>query len=261
MNRLHPQIWELIVKSYRYAHGGDYLPNLLQALPLSVEFKCVGASNVSGIDGSRDSCEDIENFLRSLPLEDGLKVIRDALSDADIRKIQFDNWNSYGDYVKYWRGRIITCLESSGIKFDEETKSFYTVKGESLVLNELAVQLQFLSLKFDDPFYEDLKNEINRTFKFRAFTATYMLCRKLIENLVIDVLRLKFPQNVHGNLTLYFRTDGGGRFHDFTILLKNLEEKIEYFGVDKQIIARFLLMVKIFRPQSNSNAHSIIIIG
>jgi hypothetical protein len=83
----------------------------------------------------------------------------------------------------------------------------------------------------------------------------------MIENLVIDVLRLKFPQSGTGNISLYFRVDGGGRFHDFTILLKNLEDKIDDFGVDKHIIQQLLPLVKVFRPQSNSNAHSIIIIG
>ena len=121
-------------------------------------------------------------------------------------------------------------------------------------------RIAFFSWVFDDVFYNNLKKEINSSYRFGLFTATFVLSRKIIENLLIDVLRLKFPQNLENNRFLYFRSKGR-RFHDFTVLLKNLEDKIEEFGVDKYIIEELLPLVKVFRPQSNSKAHSIIIVG
>ena len=48
MNKLHPKIWELIIKSYKHAYrtykrptnnGNEYLLDLLKHLPLSTKFK------------------------------------------------------------------------------------------------------------------------------------------------------------------------------------------------------------------------------
>ncbi len=121
MNKLHPQIWELLAKSYRHAHGEDsYLSNLLQALPLSIDFK--------GLDPTkRNIDEQFRNFLSTLSLEDGLKVIRDALEDNAIENLKMTIGTTRG-LVKFWRGRIITCLETCGIRYDEKTKVFYTLK-------------------------------------------------------------------------------------------------------------------------------------
>ena len=59
-----------------------------------------------------------------------------------------------------------------------------------------------------------------------------------------------------------FKTHGEDqRFNDFTVLIKNLEDKKDDFGVDKQIISEFISRVKPFRPRANSNAHSIIMIS
>jgi hypothetical protein len=222
------------------------LPKLLEALPLTADFTATE--------------DDLLSFLNSLSLEDGLIVVRDALEEDNIRQMDNDNWNYFGDFVKHWRGNIIRYLEQGGIKYDEANRTFYTSKNKPIVIGGSVSKPEFISSTFDDVFYNELKREINSSYRCRLFTATFVLSRKMIENLVIDVLRLKFPQNIGDNLTLYYRAKDG-RFHDFTVLLKNLEEKIDDFGVDKCIIEEFMPLVKVFRPQSNSKAHSIIIVG
>lgn len=117
-----------------------------------------------------------------------------------------------------------------------------------------------IEIEFKDFFYDPLIREINLTHRFELFTSTMFLARKLLENLVIEILRIKYPPNVKGNLEIYYNTDEG-RFHDFTILLKNLEERKEDFVVDVNIITEFISLVKPFRPRANANAHSIIIVS
>jgi len=123
---------------------------------------------------------------------------------------------------------------------------------------------ELIKSQFSDLFYNNLKKEINLSYGYELFTAAFILSRKMIENLVIDVLRLKYPANIPGNLDIYFWQDPkriqSGRHHDFTVLLKNLEEKQDDFIIDKGIIVEFLRLVKVFRPISNANAHSIIMI-
>jgi hypothetical protein len=87
-----------------------------------------------------------------------------------------------------------------------------------------------------------------------------LLGRKLLENLVIEILRIRYPPNKQGNLEMYYNARDG-KFHDFTILLKNLEERKDDFGIDKDIITEFISLVKPFRPRANANAHSMVIVS
>ncbi len=115
----------------------------------------------------------------------------------------------------------------------------------------------FVELTHPDYFYQKLESEINSCYTCGAYTAVLVLSRKLLENLVIDVLRKKYGQNTKRDVEMYFGTDEG-RFHDFTFLLKNLDEQKNDFKIDKEIINQFLRLIKPFRKNANSKAHSIV---
>lgn len=81
-----------------------------------------------------------------------------------------------------------------------------------------------------------------------------ILIRKLLENLIIDILRKKYGTC---DLQLYYDSSRG-RFHDFSVLLKNLDSKKEEFhyitpNLDKSSIQR----INKYRKAGNSGAHSI----
>jgi len=68
------------------------------------------------------------------------------------------------------------------------------LSGEPLPNSELLI-----TSKFDDIFYVSLVSEINDVFRIGKLTATMVLIRKLFENLVIDLLRIKYgvkPPNI-----------------------------------------------------------------
>jgi hypothetical protein len=79
----------------------------------------------------------------------------------------------------------------------------------------------------------------------------------MIQELVVEILRLRYPPNNVGNLEIYYNQQEN-RQHDFTLLIKNLEDRNAEFGIDKDFVSQFVSLVKPFRPRSNSNAHSII---
>jgi len=136
--------------------------------------------------------------------------------------MQWDNWNHYGEDVKDWRKDLIHYLQICGISYDYEKRQF--IQGDQeLSLKETIYKTDILKCEFEDIFYKKLVLEINRAYKVGAYTGAFILCRKLIENLIIDILRKKFPPNEE-NLKIYYRKDDG-RFHDFTILLQKLEER------------------------------------
>jgi hypothetical protein len=73
----------------------------------------------------------------------------------------------------------------------------------------------------------------------RIFTSVVILSRKMIENLIIEILRKKYPQKVKGNLDIYYNKNER-RFHDFTMLVKNLEVKKKDFGPDENTLSKFI---------------------
>ncbi len=130
------------------------------------------------------------------------------------------------------------------------------VKENNLSLNELKME-KFISIPGLDNFYQRLIKEINHTYQNETYTSTLILCRKLIENLLIDLLRKKFGSNTKEDVEIYYNTKDG-RFHDFTYLVKNFEERKEEFLVDKELVEEFVRLVKPFRKGANSKTHSII---
>ena len=61
----------------------------------------------------------------------------------------------------------------------------------------------------------------------------------MVENLVIDILRTRYPQSGEGNLDIYFIKEDH-RFQDFTMLIENLEDRKNDFGPDKTTLSKWL---------------------
>jgi len=116
---------------------------------------------------------------------------------------------------------------------------------------------KFIILNHSDHFYQKLEDEINLCYTYGAYTAVLILSRKLIENLLIDVLRNKYGNKTKSAREVYYREDKH-RFHDFTRLLENLEGKKDDFKVDKDTFEKFISSVEPFRKGANSKTHSIV---
>lgn len=107
---------------------------------------------------------------------------------------------------------------------------------------------------FDDNFYANLVLEINRTYSFQLYTGTIMLLRKLIENLIIELLRTKFGMK---QVDLFYSVDKG-RHHDFSKLLGNLQNNLSSFKPYSPAFEKSMIVfLDKFREKSNSATHSI----
>ena len=103
-------------------------------------------------------------------------------------------------------------------------------------------------------FYKKLEEEINICYIASLPNATMMLARKLIENLLYEILDCKFPKNPE----LRFNT-AKGRALDFSTLIENFETKRSEFGQDIQdVIDKMLALIKPFRRDANSKTHKVI---
>jgi len=105
-------------------------------------------------------------------------------------------------------------------------------------------------------FYSKLEEEINICYLASLPNATLMLSRKLVENLLYNILERKFPQQRN----LWFRdTKKGGRTHDFSVLLENLDKHTSEFHADERtLINKLITHVEPFRNEANTKAHQVI---
>ena len=105
-----------------------------------------------------------------------------------------------------------------------------------------------------DDFYKKLIDEINQLYMKGLPMSLSILIRKLLENLVIDVLRKKYGTT---NLSLYYDTSRR-RFHDFSVLLRNLDSKKADFNyITSNLDTPFIRNINQYRETGNSGAHSI----
>lgn len=285
MIKIHPKVYENLLKCYFYIgnFSFDYFIEMGEILNISKkpnlneefenyksEFKKehpnlpekiieeFTSKNFDINSYKGDAFNYLLTYLKSLEQEDIFKLLLNIFPDAKFKSMQWDSWNSFGQNVKDWRGDLIHFLKMCGVEYDLENKELVSVN-DNLNMQNTIFNPNLLESKFDDIFYKKICLEINTCFKLGLYTSSCILSRKLIENLIIDILRLKFPQN-DTNLPIYYRV-GEGRFHDLTILIKQLEKKKYKFGIDIDHIEKFIELIKPFRPIANSNAHSIIILS
>jgi hypothetical protein len=103
-------------------------------------------------------------------------------------------------------------------------------------------------------FYPDLVEDINRCYSLGIYDATLVLTRKLLENLLIDVLRDQYGKQ---QIDLYYLPDNH-RFKNFSTLINNFEDNLSEFqhlsgGLDSD----FINELNAFRQDANAEAHSI----
>lgn len=110
--------------------------------------------------------------------------------------------------------------------------------------------------KYPDIFYDRLEDEINAAYNDTHLpNAVMMLTRKLIENLVYNLLQLRFDGP---RINLYFDT-AHRRPQDFGVLLDNLKSQKDQFDADLAgSIDKFLDLAQPFRRDANSKVHNIV---
>jgi len=109
-----------------------------------------------------------------------------------------------------------------------------------------------INYQSDDYFIKEHIKETNRAYNAKCYTSVFILVRKIIENLVVSIIKKKFSKEPE--LVLNTSTN---RNLDFSVILKNLYEKRTQFSHDgKGAIERLNQLVKPFKDDANAKAHS-----
>jgi hypothetical protein len=127
------------------------------------------------------------------------------------------------------------------------------VETPRIPLTAPAIPDYLLIQKFPDEFYKVLAQNINLAYKYGLYSAAMVLIRKMLENLLIDILRKKYGMK---NLDLFFDPQHG-RFRMFNELIRNFEEKLQDFKYIEPRIEEILTELKNMREECNAAAHSL----
>jgi hypothetical protein len=158
---------------------------------------------------------------------------------------------------------IVDCLDNSAspeVKTEldqilmifggKEPNSNYLVLSHPRIIIEKYLDVT----DFPDDFYKTLIEEINNLFTNGFCLSLSVLIRKLLENLLIDILRKRYGNS---DLSLYYDTSKR-RFLDFSILIKNLEFKqADFQHITSNLDNKFISEINSYRESGNSGAHSI----
>jgi hypothetical protein len=101
-------------------------------------------------------------------------------------------------------------------------------------------------------FVKEHIKELSRAYYSKCYTAVFVLFRKIIENLTIDIIKAKFPTrfDLVYNSSLH-------RYHDFSFVLENLYNERNGFTHDgKTAIERLNQLVKPLKNDANDKTHS-----
>lgn len=151
-------------------------------------------------------------------------------------------------------------------KLDKEDKNSLPnilLEKEKITLKQKAKNLkpsrkQIIELiKYDttDYFRKGHIEEVNKAYTFGCYTSVFILLRKIVENMLIDILRHKFPPSSLENKELYFGTSQN-RFKDFSVIITNLGKKSSSFGIEKKLVERVVDLSKSLKDITNDKTHS-----
>lgn len=165
------------------------------------------------------------------------------------------------NFIKYVINKEFDLTDETVINKDKGLLTALGLIDDGSIKTELEIPTvtieNYLNIKvFNNDFYYDLQHEINKSYSFGIYTAVRMLSRKMIENLMIDILRKKYGTS---EIELYYKPENG-RFQGFDVLRKNLLEKVntgDFDGISTEFNGEFFSKINRFRTQGNASAHSL----
>jgi hypothetical protein len=233
----------------------------------------------------------LDDFLMTLPLNDAFKVLKDILEIPDFWPDRNDlaNDKNYTNRLKdslrfgysiltpdpdkpliepqkLWGSQLVNLLEQkNGISYDRDANQLsYVGITEIVILPSTSQKHQVLigpisnDTIANDSFYRKLVREINLAYASGLYTSCIVLLRKFLENLIIDLLKNRYPIN-SGNLDLYYNQDEA-RHKDFSVLIGVLNAKKNDFIPEDRTVSQLISKITPLKENANAAAHTLTII-
>lgn len=213
----------------------------------------------SDIDGDRDIVGLCIYYADQLEGQDWVdsSQIHNLLNEARIETLSKSSIWAHMRYLKeddlisdYQSGYRLTL---DGISYyDELTPDLDIETTKSYENAELFINLS----STPNEFYTNLVDDINQCYTNEIYQGCLVLSRKLLENLLIDLLRARFGF-AEENIDLFYDTNNG-RFQTFHTLLSNFEQNLDdfqYFSdrVDQELVEN----IRNAKNRGDASAHSL----
>jgi len=138
-----------------------------------------------------------------------------------------------------------------------ENKNIQVIKIKDNKRNNSKQKIIFVKYQTEDKFLNKHIDEINKCYSANGYTASFILIRKVIENLIVEIIKEKFPNRNKKHKEIYLDLDKG-RILDLSSLIKNLREKSKKFDPEeKKLIQRILQLSEEFKNDANDKTHSL----
>jgi hypothetical protein len=109
----------------------------------------------------------------------------------------------------------------------------------------------------DDKLLKSHLDEINKTYTHGCYTASFILCRKVLENLLVHhILKKKYPLHTEEHRKKY-HDFGRNRNLDFDRILTNLRSSAKDFVSEKSLVERICQLADGFKETANEMTHSL----
>ncbi len=144
---------------------------------------------------------------------------------------------------------------------EEDRKSMENIKIEKVTIKipkqyKKRKIIEIAKFETNNKFLKAHINEINKTYTHKCYTACFVLMRKVLENLIVEILRKKYPEKKKEHKEKYFDFNRK-RNHDFNVLLKNLSIYSKDFESERKIVERICQLADRFKERANEMAHSL----
>ncbi len=182
----------------------------------------------------------IQARLSQLSRQHGINL--NAAAELMARASNFSVWGLLDEkdkeYFKDKTPQIIKIKDNSNKKYNKKIK----------IIVNYETKNHFLTAHF---------LEINKCYTYGCYTASFILIRKVIENLITEIIKKKFPQKNKQDQEIYLNLDRG-RILDLSDLIRNLRKKASLFSPEeKKLILRILQLSENFKDDANDKTHSL----
>lgn len=222
------------------------------------------------LTGDEEDDEFIVSTLNAILDKDGniLKIVNE--------RVLFKTWkyqNQIGGYTygviipdKLIRGYGIRKDEYLDVTFEAIRKGRKTIKifprmlrygklsitPKATLPKETILPDILIKTEFDDIFYSCLILEINQAYGYGLYRSTLVLIRVLFENLLVDLLRLRYGMS---RLELFY-DKAHHRHHSLSVLLSNIKKNIADFKPYSDAFnGKFLSKIEKFKQRGDASAH------
>ncbi|MGC9015002.1 MAG: hypothetical protein ACP5KW_11555 [Thermoproteota archaeon] len=99
-------------------------------------------------------------------------------------------------------------------------------------------------------------DEINKTYTHGCYTACFILCRKVLENLLLNILKVKYPGKDKTHREKYWDFSRN-RPLEFSKLVESLRKNKDNFSPENQLVERICDLADEFKETANEMTHSL----